>query len=150
MKISFALFVAVLLGAHSPAQQPKPSPTPTPSTSSTGSTAPDVPVIDGGLGPCSLELQVNDGKGQPVVSADVKVHISYGFRGLRKMDLEANTTTSGRVKFTGLPAKVHDPPLEFRASKDQLVGLATYNPASECQARHDIILEKPKPTPSPS
>lgn len=122
-----------------------------PPTASTPSTPPgqDVPVIDAGLGPCSLELQVNDGYAKPVVSADVKVHIAYGFMGVRKMDLEANTNMKGKVKFSGLPEKVRNPPLEFKAAKDQLTGVATYNPATECQAKHDVVLEKLK-TPDPS
>ncbi len=98
--------------------------------------------MDGGAGPCSLELTVTDGKGKGVYAATVKVHIAYGFAGIRKLDLEAGTNWDGKVKFKGLPAKVHNPPLEFHASKDQLTGLASFNPATECQARHDIILEK--------
>ncbi len=101
--------------------------------------------MDGGAGPCSLELTVTDGKGKGVYAATVKVHMAYGFAGVRKLDLEAGTNWDGKVKFTGLPAKVHNPPLEFHASKDQLTGLANYNPATECQAKHDIILEKVKP-----
>jgi hypothetical protein len=102
-------------------------------------------VIDGGAGPCSLELTVTDGQAKGVYAATVKVHMAYGFGGIRKLDLEAGTNSDGKVLFKGLPAKVHNPPLEFRAAKDDLTGLATYNPATECQARHDIVLEKVKP-----
>lgn len=148
--IRFAIPVLLLAvcctGALSRAQQ---QPAPTPSASSTPSnpaapSAQDVPVIDGGLGPCSVELQVNDGNAKPVYAAKVDVHIAYGFMGVRKMDLEAQTNVNGKVKFTGLPTKVHNPPLEFKATRDQLTGLATVNPASECQAQHDIVLEKLK------
>lgn len=130
-------------------QQPAASGSPTPAASATPSSAAapspqDVPVIDGGLGPCSVELQVNDGNAKPVYAAKVDVHIAYGFMGVRKMDLEAQTNVNGKVKFTGLPARVHNPPLEFKATKDQLSGLATNNPATECQAQHDIVLEKLK------
>ncbi len=104
--------------------------------------------MDGGAGPCSLELTVTDGHGKGVYAATVKVHMAYGFAGIRKLDLEAGTNTDGKVKFTGLPAKVHNPPLEFHATKDQLTGLASYNPASECQAKHDISLEKLAPPPA--
>jgi hypothetical protein len=137
--------MAVLKAAQQPTSTPSPSSTPS---------AQDVPVIDGGLGPCSLELQVNDGNAKPVFAVKVNVHIAYGFMGIKKMDLEAQTNVNGKVRFTGLPAKVHNPPLEFKASKDQLIGLATDNPSAECQAKHDIVLEKPRPaeaaTPSPS
>lgn len=125
-------------------QQPAPSPQPSPAS------AQQVPTIDGGLGPCSVELTVTDGQAKGVFNATVKVHIAYGFAGIRKMDLEAGTNSDGKVLFKGLPAKVHNPPLEFHASKNDLTGLASYNPATECQARHDIILEKlAQPSPSP-
>ena len=63
---------------------------------------------------------------------------------------QASVTLNGKVvvenaEIKGLPAKVHNPPLEFHASKDDLNGLASYNPATECQAKHDIVLEKVKP-----
>jgi len=108
----------------------------------------DVPAIDGGIGPCSVDFTVLDGD-KPVYAANVKVHITYGFGGFRKLDLEAGTNAQGKVRFKGLPAKVHNPPLEFHASKDQLTGLATYDPVTECQAKHDIVLEKAKPTATP-
>jgi hypothetical protein len=106
--------------------------------------ADDVPTIDGGIGPCSVEWTLADTEGKPVYAATVKVHITYGFGGFRKLDLEAGTNTGGKVRFKGLPAKVHNPPLEFHATKDQLIGLATFDPVTECQAKHDIVLEKPK------
>lgn len=100
--------------------------------------------MDGGAGPCSLELTVTTSDSKPVYAATVKVHIAYGFAGIRKLDLEAGTNADGKVKFTGLPSRVRRPPLEFQATKGQLVGMATYNPDAECKARHDIILQMPK------
>jgi hypothetical protein len=50
-----------------------------------------VPVIQGGAGPCSIELTVRGTDGKPVYAAAVKVHIAYGFGGIRKLDLEAGT-----------------------------------------------------------
>jgi len=116
-------------------------------TQSNQQTAPaqKVPIMDGGAGPCSLELTVTTSDAKPVYAATVKVHIAYGFAGLHKLDLEAGTNADGKVKFIGLPSRVHRPPLEFQAAKDRLAGTATYNPDAECQARHDIILELPKP-----
>ncbi len=109
------------------------------------SAAQKVPVIDGGAGPCSLELTVT-ADSKPVYAAAVKVHIAYGFAGMRRLDLEASTNIDGKVKFIGLPSRVRRPPLEFQAAKDQLVGTANYDPDSECQAKHDIVMmEKPKP-----
>jgi hypothetical protein len=103
-----------------------------------------VPVMDGGAGPCSLELTVSGADGKPAYAATVKVHIAYGFAGIRRLDLEAGTNSDGKVKFTGLPAKVRQPPLEFHASKDEFEGVAPYDPSTECQAKHDLTLEKSK------
>lgn len=104
-----------------------------------------VPVMDGGLGPCSLELTVNGADSKPVYDAKVKVHIAYGFGGFHKLDLEAGTNVDGKVKFTGLPDRVRRPPLEFHAAKDDTQGMATYDPANECQGKHDIALTKGTP-----
>jgi hypothetical protein len=103
-----------------------------------------VPVIEGGAGPCSLELTVRGADGKPVYAATVKVHIKYGFSGMRRLDLEAGTNSDGKVKFAGLPDRVQRPPLEFHASKDELVGVASFDPATECEAKRDITLEKSK------
>jgi len=103
-----------------------------------------VPVIQGGAGPCSLELTVRDADGKAVYAATVRVHIAYGFGGIRKLDLEAGTNSDGKVKFAGLPARVQRPPLEFHGSKDEFMGVAAFDPSRECQARHDIALAKSK------
>ena len=103
-----------------------------------------VPVMQGGAGPCSLELTVLGGDGKPVYAATVKVHIAYGFGGMRKLDLEAGTNSDGKVKFAGLPARVQRPPLEFHASKDEYEGVAAFDPSAECQGKHGITLEKSK------
>lgn len=103
-----------------------------------------VPVIDGAAGPCSLELTVATTDGKPVYAATIKVHIAYGFAGTRRLDLQAATNIDGKVRFVGLPAKVRRPPLEFQGTKDKLAGTVTYNPETECQAKHDLALEEPK------
>ena len=102
--------------------------------------------MDGEAGPCSLELTINSPDGKPLYAAKVKVHIAYGFGGFHRLDLEAGTNWEGKLKFTGLPARVHRPPLEFNASKDDLQGVATYDPAAECQGKHDLTLSKAKNT----
>jgi hypothetical protein len=103
-----------------------------------------VPVIDGGLGRCSLELSITTADGKPAAAANVKVHIAYGFGGFHKLDLEAGANVDGKVKFSGLPSSVRRPPLEFHASseKGQWVGDATFDPATECHARRDVTLAK--------
>ena len=115
---------------------------------SAAESAQPVPVVDGGIGPCSIELTATSADGKPVYGASIKVHIAYGFGGFHRLDLEAGTSADGKVKFTGLPSRVRRPPLEFQASKDSLVGSTTYDPSQECQAKRALVLEKPKPTPS--
>jgi hypothetical protein len=107
-----------------------------------------MPVMDGGAGPCSLELTVTTADGKPVYDTTIKVHIAYGFAGFHRLDLEAGTNADGKVKFIGLPSRVRRPPLEFQASKDQLVGKATYDPTAGCEAKYDLVLDRPKSPPS--
>src|SRR5579885_1542288 len=95
-------------------------------------------TIDGGAGACYLEATVLGTDAKPVYGATVKVHISYGFAGARRLDLEAGTNTDGKVKFTGLPSRVHRPPLEFIATKDQLQATLDYDPATDCHAVHEM------------
>jgi len=112
-------------------------------TSSSPQSPQAVPVMDGGAGPCSLNLTITT-DGKPATVVKVNVHIVYGFAGVRRLDLEAYANYDGKVRFTGLPARVHRPPLVFYASKDDLTGSAVYNPESECNAQHQIVLTKKK------
>jgi hypothetical protein len=81
---------------------------------------------------------------KPVYAARIDYHTAYGFMGTHKLDMTVYTNAQGMARFTGIPAKVRKPPIEFRASKDGLVGAATMDPATECQARHDIMMDKKK------
>ena len=116
-----------------------------PTHAAAAETSQQVPIMDGEAGPCSLELTVTGPDGKPVYAAKVKVHMAYGFGGIRRLDLEGGTNSDGKLKFTGLPSRVHRPPLEFHASKDDLEGVASYDPSAECQGKHDITISKPKP-----
>jgi hypothetical protein len=119
-----------------PAQQPaslaQPSPTPNPY------------LMDGEAGPCSVEFKLSDASGKPVSAALISVHLAYGFGGFHKLDMSVYSSPEGKAKFIGIPAKVKNAPLQFRAVKDQLVGVASLNPASECHAQHDIVMDSPK------
>lgn len=106
--------------------------------------SPDPFLMDGAAGPCSIELNLTDTAGKPVSSALISVHVAYGFGGFHKLDMSVYSSPEGKAKFIGLPAKVKNPPLEFHASKNQLVGVANMNPATECQARHDIVMDAAK------
>jgi hypothetical protein len=101
-----------------------------------------VPMIDGNAGPCSAELTVLGADGKPAYAATVKVHIKYGFGGMHRLDLEAGSNSDGKVKFIGIPARVQRPPLEFRATKAELSGIAVVDPSTQCQAKYDITLAK--------
>jgi hypothetical protein len=125
---------SALYAAASAQSNPPPAPAPT--------TAQTVPVIDGEAGPCSVAFTVTTADGKPAGAATVKVHIAYGFGGFHKLDLQAGTNSDGKVTFTGLPSRVRRSQLEFEASKDQLVGTATYDPATECQGKREIKLGK--------
>jgi len=129
-------FLLVFAGAAVllPAQSNPPAPPPQ-----------KIPVIDGGIGPCSVELTVTTADGKPAPGVDVSVHIAYGFAGIRRLDLDAGTNADGKVRFIGLPSRVHQPPLAFKAANDRYTGMATYDPEDECQAKHDLVLDKPKP-----
>jgi hypothetical protein len=102
----------------------------------------DIPVTDGTSGPCSIEFSVTDSDGKPVYAARIDVHLAYGAFGAHKLDMGVYTDAQGKARFTGIPAKVKKPPIEFNAKKDDLVGLATMDPATECQAKHDIVMDK--------
>jgi hypothetical protein len=125
------LMISVTLALAAQSQQPAPSAKPD-----------DIPVTDGTSGPCSIEFSVTDADGKPVYAARIDVHLSYGAFGAYKLDMGVYTNTQGKARFTGIPAKVKKPPIEFNAKKDDLVGLASMDPATECQARHDIVMDK--------
>ena len=104
----------------------------------------DIPTTDAQSGPCSIELSVTGPEGKPVYAVRIDYHTAYGFMGTHKLDMSVYTNADGKAKFTGIPAKVKRPPIEFNAKKDDLVGVATMDPATECQAKHDIVMDKKK------
>ena len=104
----------------------------------------DIPATDAQSGPCSIELSVTGLDGKPVYAVRIDYHTAYGFMGTHKLDMAVYTNADGKAKFTGIPVKVKKPPIEFNAKKDDLVGVATMDPANECQAKHDIVMDKKK------
>ncbi|HSK44521.1 MAG TPA: hypothetical protein VLA83_11615 [Candidatus Binatia bacterium] len=107
----------------------------------------DIPVTDATSGPCSIELTVTDSNGKPVYAARIDYHAAYGAFGAHKLDMGVYTNAQGKARFAGIPAKVKKPPIEFNAKKDDLVGVATMDPPAECQAKHDIVMDKKKSPP---
>jgi len=99
-----------------------------------------VPIMDGEAGPCSIAFAVTDAKGAPVYDARIKVHIAYGFAGVRRLDLEAATNVDGKTQFKGLPEKVKGGTLTFRASQGKREGLAVYDPTKNCSGQQSSIV----------
>ena len=100
----------------------------------------EVPVMDGEAGPCSIGFSVTDAKGAPVYDARIRVHIAYGFAGVRRLDLEAATNVDGKTQFKGLPEKVKGGILMFRASQGKRDGSAIYDPAKNCSGQQSSIV----------
>ena len=99
-----------------------------------------VPVMDGEAGPCSVAFTVTDVKGAPVYDARIRVHIAYGFAGVRRLDLEAATNVDGKTQFKGLPEKVKGGTLIFRASQGKRDGSAVYDPTKNCNGQQSSIV----------
>ena len=124
--LCLAVFMAVVVLVPAHAQQ-----TPDPH---------QVPVMDGDAGPCSIAFTVTDAKGAPVYDARIRVHIAYGFAGVRRLDLEAATNVDGKTQFKGLPEKVKGGTLMFRASQGKREGSAIYDPAKNCSGQQSSIV----------
>src|ERR1700722_3544629 len=139
------LLIVPTFGLLSNAQTPSTQQTAPASPSATGQAPQPIPVMDGEAGACTLALTITTGRGIPVYAAIIRVHLAYGFAGIRKLDLQAGTNWEGKVRFVGLPSKIRGAPVEFRATKDQLAGIALFDPQLECQGRHDILIDTPQP-----
>jgi hypothetical protein len=112
-------------------------------TAAGGQQTPDphqVPVMDGEAGPCSVAFTLTDAKGAPVYDARIRVHIAYGFAGVRRLDLEAATNVDGKTQFKGLPEKVKGGILMFRASQGKREGSTIYDPAKNCSGQQSSIV----------
>ena len=104
--------------------------------------AKSVPVVDGGIGPCSADFTVTDAAGTPVYAAKIKVHIAYGFMSAHKLDLEVGTNADGKARFTGLPDHLKRG-LYFEASEGDRTAEAFDDPAITCKAQFTVALRKP-------
>jgi len=102
-----------------------------------------VPVLDGGIGPCTADITITDANGAPVYAATVKVHIAYGFMNARKLDLQLGTNVDGKARFTGLPDKIKHG-FYFHASEGDRSGEAFDDPTNTCKAQLPITIRKPE------
>lgn len=99
------------------------------------------PIIDGGIGSCSVQFEVTDTSQKPVYAAKVSVRLAYGFMKMHKLDLQAATNIDGKVRFVGLSAKATQP-LEFHARKNDAEGVAVVDLSKDCKSEHTIVLQK--------
>jgi len=102
-----------------------------------------VPVLDGGIGPCTADITVTDASGAAVYAVTIKVHIAYGFMNARKLDLQLGTNVDGKARFTGLPDKIKHG-FYFRASEGDRTGEAFDDPTNTCKAQLPITIRKPE------
>ena len=100
-----------------------------------------VPVIDGGVGPCSADFTVTDSAGAPVYDAKIRVHIAYRFMSLHKLDLEIGTNADGKARVTGLPDRIKHG-LYFHTSQGDRTTETFDDPANNCKAQFTVVLEK--------
>ncbi len=100
-----------------------------------------IPVIDGGLGSCSVDFTITDEAAKPVYDAKIRVHIAYGFLSAHKLDLEVGTNAAGKARFTGLPNKTKQG-LFFHASQGDREAAAFDDPAKTCKSDLTVVLEK--------
>jgi hypothetical protein len=127
------LLLALILSAPALAQNPDPR---------------SIPVIDGGIGPCTADFTITDADNKPVYLAKIKVHIAYGFMSTKKLDLEVSANIDGKARFTGLPDRVKRG-LFFEASEGDRTGNAFDDPSKTCQAQLAVTLRKPTTAPAP-
>jgi hypothetical protein len=103
----------------------------------------EVPVINGNLGPCTVDFTILDNSEKPIFDAKIAVTILYGFKNKRKSELEIGTNSDGKARFEGLPDKLKKPPLEFKVSSGDLSKTVKHDPAADCHPNFTIALGKP-------
>jgi hypothetical protein len=100
-----------------------------------------IPVVNAEMGPCSVEFTVTDPNYKPVRDAKVSVRISYGFMGVRRLDLEASTNVDGKARFVGLPNNLKHA-LYFYAEQGKLRGTAVNDAGLKCNATHILTMRE--------
>jgi hypothetical protein len=107
-----------------------------------GAQHPEVPSINGNLGPCTADFTVTDSSNKPIYNAKIHVTILYGFMNKRKSDLEIGTDSDGKARFEGLPDKLKKPPLEFTVRSGDLSKTVRHDPAVDCHPSFTVALGK--------
>jgi len=102
--------------------------------------APEVPVVDGGLGSCRADFTVKDEAGKPIYNAKIDVTLkSGGLFSRRKTELEVGTNSDGKARFTGLPDSPKKP-LEFQIKSGTVSKAVTDDPSTSCNAVYEVTL----------
>ena len=101
--------------------------------------SPEVPVVDGGVGPCRADFTVKDQAGKPIYNATIKVTLKYGIFNKRKMDLEIGTNSDGKARITGLPDSPKKP-LEFQIKSGTVTKSVEDDPSTNCTAVYEVTL----------
>jgi len=104
----------------------------------------DVTLMKAALGgSCSAEFVVKDGTGQPVTGAVVHVNVRYGFAGVKRADLQVETSPAGKARIEGLPDKAR--PMLYDVTKDQLKSEVAQDVSKTCHATFDVTLKVTSP-----
>ena len=101
--------------------------------------SPEVPVVDGGIGPCRADFTVKDEAGKPIYNATIKVNLRYGIFNKRKMDLEIGTNSDGKARIIGLPDSPKKP-LEFQIKSGTVTKSVEDDPSTNCTAVYEVTL----------
>lgn len=99
----------------------------------------EVPVVDGGIGPCRADFTVKDEAGKPIYDAKIKITLRYGIFNKRKMDLEIGTNSEGKARIIGLPDSPRKP-LEFQIKSGTVSKSIEDDPSTNCTAVYEITL----------
>ena len=103
-------------------------------------TTAEVTLMKAGLGgSCSADFVVKDAGGKPVVGATVHVKMRYGFAGVKRADLEIETSPAGKVRIEGLPEKAK--PMTYEIKKDELKTEVTQDVIHTCRATFEVTLK---------
>jgi hypothetical protein len=101
---------------------------------------PEIPQVDGKIGPCKADFTVKDGEGKPIYNAKIDVLIRYGFFSMRKTELEVGTNSDGKARVLGLPSNSKKP-LEFQIKSGTVAGSVTDDPSTTCNATFEVVLK---------
>ena len=101
--------------------------------------SPEIPVVDGGIGPCGADFHVTDDAGKPIYNAKIHVTLKYGIFNARKTELEVGTNSDGKARFTGLP-ETPKKPLQFEIKSGTVSKSVNDEPSTNCSATYDVTL----------